>query len=92
MQMLEAEFNRLAKLEPRLVDLRKWVLRIAEQGRRARTFCANQVALDLIDPRVSKLVGWDRTDGPAELQTSSAYDIAFGYLYECLPNCRRCRC
>src|SRR5262245_23610994 len=92
MQALQSESDRLAKLEPRLADVRKWVLRLAEQGRRAKRFCANQVALDRIDPRLCRLIGWDRADGPAARQTSSAYDVAFGYLYQCLPNCRRCAC
>jgi len=41
---------------------------------------------DFIRPGVQSLIGWDRTRGPAFLQTSEAYGLAIHTIYEALPD------
>lgn len=42
--------------------------------------------------RLDKLVGWHRQEGPEELKTSEAYDIANAMIYWALPPCNMPPC
>ena len=79
----------LARLEPGLARLRREAR--ATDGR-ARHFCANRVWYDRFKPRLSRLVGWGRDDGPAVLRTQAAYALAYDTVYQELPGCRGCWC
>jgi hypothetical protein len=44
--------------------------------------------------RVTELAGWERREGPAELQTEDAYDIVYDAVLYALPECwgDQCSC
>jgi hypothetical protein len=81
----------MVELEPMLGELLREVKAIrAPEGER---FCANEVWYGYnghpgIKPRLCELVGWDAKH-PA-LRTIQAYDLAYDYLYDRLPDCRDC--
>ena len=79
----------LARLEPGLARLRRQAR--ATDGRDPR-FCANRVWYDCFKPRLSRLVGWGRDDGPRLLRTQAAYALAYDTVYQELPGCRGCWC
>ena len=86
---LEA-FDRLVELEPRLRLLLQEAERVVDDG--GKSFCANQIYYSRFKPQIERLVGWELTTGPAELQTCGAYNVAVDAIYHPLPNCRNCGC
>jgi hypothetical protein len=87
-------FAELPRLEPRLLEL------LAEarshHANRKRVFCANTVWYGYsghwpgLKQRMSQLVG-HLAQGDARLRMSQAYDVAYGTIYQALPDCRgRC--
>jgi hypothetical protein len=64
------------------------VKRVKDTG--GPSFCANDIWYDEIKPVLVKLVGWSARN-PA-LRTTEAYDVAYQYLYNLLPDCRDCGC
>jgi hypothetical protein len=81
-----ADFEALAALDPRLAELAEEA-RAVEAG---RSFCRNLVFVRDFKPRVCVLAGWNRDEGPAELQTSRAYDVMYDVVRGALPPCRGC--
>ncbi len=95
--LLPAGFLGPALLEPKLLSL---VLDLAGVERpRSGRFCANALWYGNgsfkgrgLKPRMLSLVGMYRSEGPPELQTSEAYDLAYRALYALPPPCRNCSC
>jgi hypothetical protein len=92
-----AQFDALARIEPQLLFLAREINQVRATDRRERPerFCANRVWYgdcyrSGFKDRLRHLVGW-HAEIP-ELRTMEAYDQAYGYLYERLPNCRNCWC
>jgi hypothetical protein len=86
----------LAAADARLGALRRDILAVRREQQRTpdRHFCANAVWYG--EPgfkrRLVALVGWRRRQGPPELQTQEAYDVAYSTLYRLLPACADCGC
>jgi hypothetical protein len=91
-----ATFAELAALEPALNNL------LAEarghHASRAPDFCANAawygyLGFPGLKPRLLQLVGFERAERHPVLSTPAAYDVAYDFLCDALPNCRgRCPC
>jgi hypothetical protein len=83
-------WTEIVSIEPRLSELLREVQAVKDPG--GKYFCANDhwYPLGGFKSRLSRLVGW-HAENPA-LRTCEAYDIAYDFLYELLPNCRECRC
>jgi hypothetical protein len=82
--MSTLKFDDLKRIEPGLGRLAR---NIAQIGRKPRKdFCANGLWLFYFKPEVCKLVGYGAKD--KRLQTCEAYDAAYHYLYNLLPDCR----
>jgi hypothetical protein len=81
-------FRELCRREPRLATLERDVQAVKDTG--GPWFCANDHWYGSFKPRLVRLVGFG-ADEP-ELRTTEAYDVAYGALYEQLPDCRNCRC
>jgi hypothetical protein len=80
-------FEKLAVLEPALNEL-------LEQAKSFKG-CAvgGWYGPSGLRGQMSKLVGWRRQEGPAELQGSAGYDLAYRALWNALPDCREgCTC
>jgi hypothetical protein len=93
------DWTDLTRLEPRLIGLRASIQRIGRQRAEAPGYCANATWYgDMPSPwslkeRLCRLVGWERKNGPAQLRTPEAYDVAYDTLYAALPDCAPgCRC
>lgn len=88
---VEDSFRMLAISEPKLKGL---LYRAKAYPRRGQ--CANALwyGSDGLRAAMSKLIGNLRTaEGPAELRSSAAYDVAYRKLWDALPNCKRnCGC
>lgn len=91
----------MAKQEPRLQRLLDRVdyIRAADKHFRPERFCANaqwygyggvEQQRDSLRSGVCELVGWDAA--LPELRSEDAYDVAYRYLSERLPDCRNCGC
>jgi len=89
----KAQFDLLCEMEPGLSLLERRVIRLGNNTQAEETFCANRQWL-WIKPAIARLVGWRAKcrDKHPELGTNKAYDIACGYLYYLLPDCRSCVC
>lgn len=83
-------WEQLAELEPRLRSLQERARQVRDPG--GPSFCANRVWFNEFKPELLYLVGWMREKGPAVLQTSRAYDVAYRTIYNGLPDCRECGC
>jgi hypothetical protein len=71
----------VARLEPRLADLLEGVTNTQlEPGEQASDFFYYEVK-----PRPGHLVGWDRKQGPAILQTSEAYGLVMQVFWAAPP-------
>lgn len=90
-------FDRLCELEPKLKSLADEASATRDDGTK-EAFCANAIWYGYfghpgIKPRLLLLVGWERPDGPDELLTTEAYDVAYDTIYNMLPDCRgECGC
>jgi len=72
-----AEFERLCRLEPRLEDLRQYVLRLrTKPGDRLQQWYGE------VKPQLLRLVGWQAER--IELANPEAYDTAYDFLLELL--------
>jgi hypothetical protein len=82
-------FDVLCKLEPRLLELKAAISAVKDDGGESG-FCANYhwYYTPIGKSGVSRLVGWERKGGPAELRTMQAYEVATDALYNLLPDCR----
>ncbi len=84
-------WKQITQLEPRLQDLAKEIKEHAKANKRAPKYCANKHWYGRCDTglsykdRMSELVGYG-ADVPA-IATMEAYDIAYDYLYNLLPDC-----
>ncbi|OPX90289.1 MAG: hypothetical protein A4E53_01175 [Pelotomaculum sp. PtaB.Bin104] len=81
-------FKQLTKIEPRLQQLYNEARKVKVKD---DSFCANSVWYRQFKPRLLELVGF----GAAwpELQSPTAYDVAYQTIYNALPNCgKRCSC
>jgi hypothetical protein len=82
------KFEQLAALEPRLNEL------LAKAQAHHGT-CANAAWYGQggLRKAMQRVVGHLRnTEGPEELKTSAAYDVAYRTLYSALPDCNGCGC
>jgi hypothetical protein len=90
-------FDQLCELEPRLRQLAREAKSVRDDGT-AKAFCANAAWYGYfgnpgIKPRLLLLVGFERPNGPDELRTTEAYDVAYDAIYNMLPDCRgECGC
>ena len=85
-------FDELCKLEPALEQLRLDALRERDLKPKRGYYCATDVWVRQLKPRLSQLVGWyARHPGPI-VRSSEAYDVAYDAVYALLPNCRGCGC
>lgn len=101
MEALSAYVTRLWTREPLLEDLydevRSHVYKQQHRGVEQSVYCANLTWIDVIKPKLVKLVGHNRpfligetmNDG---LCTSFAYDACSEVYCDLLPNCRGCLC
>jgi hypothetical protein len=84
-----AAFRELTRQEPELAQLEREIRALRDTG--GGSFCAIEHWDRTFDSRLVLLAGWD-AEKPG-LQTSEAYNTAYGHLYSLLPDCRRsCRC
>lgn len=77
------KFQDLVKLEPQLQQLADRI--IEETADAGAGFCANEAWYARYKPVLLKLAGW-LSDNPAT-KTEEAYDIAYDFLTELLPEC-----
>jgi hypothetical protein len=84
-------FLDLARMEPRLSDLLGEARAVRDDGE--SFFCADLASIPF-RRRLRGLAGFLRgDDGPAELFSTEAYDLASEALFHALPSCRgRCGC
>jgi hypothetical protein len=90
----DPRWKRLVKIEPLLVELLKEVEAIRDD-RTKPSFCANRLwygrgpnGEESIRTRMEELVGWDCPT--PELQNHIDHAVAYGVLYNLLPDCRNC--
>lgn len=83
-------FMKLAAQEPALLALLRQVRAFKRAARDRTDVCANRIWCEHLKPALTQLVGWSAAN-PA-LRDSHAYDTAYRYLYELLPDCRNCGC
>jgi hypothetical protein len=76
-------FQQLVRIEPRLKEL---AARAAAIDGSDPDFCANRVWYGTFKPALLKLVGWEATH--PLLKSEAAYDAAYDYLYQRLPDCK----
>jgi len=95
--LIKTEWNKLIKVEPRLLDLAKQALDYKRNSRKEKIVCANNRWYGYgewehrgIKQQLILLVGWE-AEKP-ELRTTAAYDIAYSYLSHLLPDCKNCNC
>lgn len=87
--MKELTFDRLVRLEPRLLGL---VQEAALVNDSAPNFCANEIWSEQFKPRLMRLVGWYAECAHPEVQDEAAYQVAYDVVYRALPDCRNCAC
>jgi hypothetical protein len=80
-------FDQLAAMEPELITL-------LSRAKAHRGNCANAAwyGPEGLRRAMSKVIGWERRQGPSELQGMAAYTTAYRTLYGALRNCRNCNC
>jgi hypothetical protein len=89
----EDAFDKLASLEPALLEVKADIETAAAKGRWARQFCANEV-WNRFRRRLDMLVG-PLSRHPSELvRASGAFDTCFLALHGLLPKCHGsgCKC
>lgn len=83
----EDAFNKLAELEPALLEVQADVETVARKGRSARLFCAN-ASWNRFHRRLDMLVGpLSRHPSPL-VRAPGAFDTCFLALFHLLPRCR----
>lgn len=82
-------FNRLVQLDPRLLEL---VQEAACVNNDADDFCANEIWSERFKPHLMRMVGWLADGTHPDLNSQVAYDIAYGVVYQALPDCKNCLC
>ncbi len=91
----ELTWANLKQAEPGLWILEREIRDVADKDG-IPYFCANEIWYGYEDPkqgfkeRLCRLVGWEAHS--PRLRTTGAYDLAYDYLYELLPDCRDCGC
>ena len=85
-----ADFLKLMEQEPALLELMKRVRALRRAARGRTDVCANRLWYEHIKPPLTRLVGWSAVN--ESLRTHGAYDTAYQYLYELMPECRNCGC
>ncbi len=80
-------WDELSVLEPRLLQLESWVRRVARENRANSEWCANAEWYGWVKPILVMLVGWNSAHPDPMLRTERAYELAYEYLYELLPDC-----
>ncbi len=60
------------------------------EGRKWRRCCGNRIWYRLMKPRLVWLVGWHAEDKHPVLSSAAAYDVAYEFLYDIMPDCREC--
>jgi hypothetical protein len=86
-------FQDLARLEPRLADFEARARAVRDEGT-APLFCSNYHWLP-ISTDLRRVVGVMREGGEpgaGPLDSSAAYEIAYRFLSQLLPDCRACGC
>lgn len=84
-------FEQMAAVEPGLLQLADELRAIKDEG--GPSFCANYVWYRKgYRDRMYALVGWEAENDDPRLHTSEAFDRAYKYLYNLLPDCRNCNC
>ena len=82
------KWQKLVELEPRLAVLAAGAAAVRDDGR-PEGFCANAEWYGRFKPRLLALVGYEAPVGARPLlRTEFAYDVAYEYVYDLLPNCR----
>jgi hypothetical protein len=81
-------FAELAREEPRLAALAHDIRAVKDTG--GRWFCAADHWYHDFKPRLMRLVGWGAEQ--PELRSCEAYDTAYDFLFDLLPDCRECHC
>jgi hypothetical protein len=84
-------WERLAELEPGLQSLLNEARSIRDDGA-ASGFCASDIWIRCLKPRLRRLAGFDREPSDRVLSTAYAYEIALNKLLDALPPCRNCGC
>lgn len=87
-------FTELCTLEPALRELEEFARNAAreEEAEQGEYRCGNACWYSQVKPRLLRLVGWGRTPRHPVLSSSEAYMTATDYLYNLMPDCRRCAC
>jgi hypothetical protein len=90
-------WGELVKIEPRLLALATEASAYKKDSPGKEYVCANDRWYGYgewkdrgIKARLLYLVGWDAWN-PA-LRSMEAYDLAYSYIYNLLPDCRNCAC
>lgn len=81
----------LVAMAPQLSDLERSIRGIVDDGSKKR-FCQNALWYRRFKPVLENLVGSNAYGSPPAARTSAAYDIAYDYCYDLLPECRNCFC
>ena len=68
------QFHDLARIEPLLGSLMQEAASTLDTG--GDSFCANRIWYQRFKPRLERLVGWRRGDGPESLKSTDAYGIS----------------
>jgi hypothetical protein len=83
-------FGRVASMEPAVLELYQQALLVKSDGN--DSFCANKTWYEVFQPKLNKVIGWDREQGPDVLRSCRAWDVSFNAIYSALPDCRNCGC
>lgn len=83
----EKRFKEQCAIEPRLEQLAKDIRSVDDSDPH---FCANMVWYKRFKPVVCSLVGYEAEN--SKLMSEEDYDVAYGMLYDMLPDCKDCCC
>jgi hypothetical protein len=86
----QLSFGQVAGMEPMVLELYRQASLVAADGN--DSFCANELWYGFFQPRLNKIIGWDREQGPDVLRSCRAWDVSFKEIYSALPDCRNCGC
>lgn len=82
--------DELKALEPRLREVEADIRVCIEDSKLDPNYCANEVWYRVPGPRerLIELVGWVSKSKHPEVRTQEAYDVAYNYFYNLLPDCK----